>query len=49
MTNIMALITKEVGFDGIAYLFVKNEKYINYAFFQYKRESDMKIIDITRF
>ena len=49
MTNIMALITKEVGFDGIAYLSVKDKKYINYAFFQYKKDSDIEIIDITSF
>lgn len=49
MTNIMALITKEVGFDGIAYLSVKEKKYINYAFFQYKKDCDIEIIDITSF
>jgi len=49
MTNIMALITKEAGFDGIVYLSVKDKNYINYTFFQYEKNSEIEIIDISSF
>jgi hypothetical protein len=48
MTNIIALITKEIGFDGIVYLSVKDKRYINYAVFNYDKNSEIEIMNTSR-
>lgn len=44
MTNIIYIIAKNTGFDGIVYKSIKNNLYTNYIIFDIDEESDAEII-----
>ena len=48
VTNIMSLISKSVGFDGVAYISVKDPQYVNFAILNYERNKDIEIIEIIQ-
>ncbi|HBE9444660.1 hypothetical protein [Clostridioides difficile] len=48
VTNIMSLISKSVGFDGVAYISVKDSQYVNFAILSYERNKDIEIIEIIQ-
>lgn len=48
VTNIMSLISKSVGFDGVAYISVKDPQYVNFAILSYERNKDIEIIEIIQ-
>lgn len=48
VTNIMSLISKSVGFDGVAYISIKDPQYVNFAILGYERNKDIEIIEIIQ-
>lgn len=47
ITNILASVAKYIGFDGIVYLSIHDNQFLNYAIFDYKKNVDLEIIDIN--
>lgn len=46
LTNLISPICKKIGYDGIAYYSIQNNKYVNYAIFcKYTKDKDLKCID----
>ena len=43
-TNIIQLICKEVGYEGIVYESVKESLHINYALFNYQKDKDISLL-----
>ncbi|MFD2611404.1 hypothetical protein [Paenibacillus gansuensis] len=47
ITNIIALIAKDVGYNGIVYYSVKDSDYVNYAIFSYEKNIDIDIVELS--
>lgn len=45
LTNYIAECCKEIGFKGVKYEGVKDGEYTNFAFFNYEKETDLKITE----
>ncbi len=48
ITNIMAMVIKNVGFNGVVYLSTKSPEYINVAILNYKKNKDISILEVVQ-
>ncbi|WP_236335360.1 hypothetical protein [Paenibacillus auburnensis] len=48
LTNIIEMICKRIGFNGLAYTSVKDPMYVNYNIFNFERDVDIEMIYIYK-
>lgn len=48
ITNIIQLICEQIGYNGVAYKSVKDNRYVNYALFNFTKDIDIEVIKIFK-
>lgn len=48
IANIISLIIKDIGFNGVAYLSTKDSRYINFAVLKYEKHKDIEIFEVVQ-
>ncbi|CEQ26141.1 hypothetical protein [Paraclostridium sordellii] len=46
ITNIVQIICEKIGYNGVAYKSVKDNRYVNYAIFNFKKDIDIEAIKV---
>ncbi|KXA13933.1 RES domain-containing protein [Clostridium perfringens] len=48
ITNIIQMICEQIGYNGVAYKSVKDNRYVNYALFNFEKNKDIEIIKVFK-